>query len=155
MNIYLAGPDVFRPGAQAWATEARALCRQFGFEALTPPDHQETTPRTICEANLELIRKAQTVVANLHPFRGAEPDSGTVLELGYGLALGKKAWGYVPSAETVLERVRRLQGHAIDGEESDPVDSGGWAIENLGLPLNLMIALSVNLVAGDLRACIA
>jgi hypothetical protein len=80
MKIYLAGPDVFRPDAESWANSARELCRQYGFEALTPLDHCETEPRKICEGNLELIRKAQMVVANLNPFRGAEPDSGTAFE---------------------------------------------------------------------------
>jgi len=98
MKIYLAGPDIFRPDSESWASAARDLCRQYGFEALTPLDHGETGPRQICEANLELIRKAQMVVANLNPFRGAEPYSGTVFELGYGMALGKKPGATLPAA---------------------------------------------------------
>ena len=113
MKIYLAGPDVFRPDAMAWANSARALCHQYGFEALTPLDHHETEPRKICECNLALIRKAQMVVANLNPFRGTEPDSGTVFELGYGFALGTKVWGYVSSSESLLERVSRFENQVV------------------------------------------
>lgn len=87
-------------------SNARELCRQHGFEALTPsPDHGETEPRKILNGNLELIRKAQIVVANLNPFRGFEPDSGIAFELGYALALGKKLWGYIDSNEPLLERI--------------------------------------------------
>ena len=155
MKIYLAGPDVFRPDAESWANSARELCRQYGFEALTPLDHCETEPRKICEGNLELIRKAQMVVANLNPFRGAEPDSGTVFELGYGFALGKKVWGYVASSESLLERVSRLDGQTVHEGATHPTDAQGQMIENFGLPLNLMLAMSAHIVTGDLAACIA
>ncbi len=155
MKIYLAGPDVFRPDAESWANSARELCRQHGFEALTPLDHRETEPRQICEANCELIRKAQMIVANLNPFRGAEPDSGTVFELGCGFALGKKVWGYVTSGETLLERVSRLDGQVIIDGASHPIDGNGLMIENFGLPLNLMLAMSAHIVTGDLATCIA
>ncbi|MCK9389197.1 MAG: nucleoside 2-deoxyribosyltransferase [Sulfuritalea sp.] len=155
MKIYLAGPDVFRPDVEAWANSARELCRQYGFEALTPLDHCETEPRQICEGNLELIRKAQMVVANLNPFRGAEPDSGTVFELGYGFALGKKVWGYVASGESLLERVSRLVGQTVVDGEPHPTDAQGLLIENFGLPLNLMLAMSTQIITGDLAACVA
>jgi len=107
------------------------------------------------EGNLELIRKAQMVVANLNPFRGAEPDSGTVFELGYGMALGKKHWGYVASGETLLERVSRLDGKAMIEGEPHPTDAQDLVIENYGLPLNLMLAMPIHLIEGDLAACIA
>ncbi len=155
MKLYLAGPDIFRPDAQDWFANARELCRQHGFEALTPLDHGETEPRKICEGNLELIRKAQMVVANLNPFRGAEPDSGTVFELGYGFALGKKVWGYVASGESLLERVSRLGGQAGNSGAPLPTDAQGLMIENFGLPLNLMLAMSAHIVTGDLATCIA
>ena len=89
MKIYLAGPDVFRPDVMAWAESAREICRRYGYEALLPIDHGETLPEKIFQANIDLISKAQIVVANLDPFRGPEPDSGTAFELGYALALGK------------------------------------------------------------------
>lgn len=155
MKIYLAGPDIFRPDAKSWANTAKELCHQHGFEALTPFDHGETEPRKICEGNLDLIRKAQIVVANLNPFRGAEPDSGTVFELGYALALGKKLWGHVASSETLLERVSRLDGRAVADGENLPTDAHGILIENFGLPLNLMLTMSVQIVEGDLAACVA
>ncbi len=151
MKIYLAGPDIFRPDAHEWSVNARDLCRQHGFEALTPFDHGETEPNRIYEGNLELIRKAQIVVANLNPFRGCEPDSGTAFELGYALALGKKLWAYIDSARPMLERIRRSEALSADAKH----DNQGMAIEDFGRPLNLMLALSTHLVEGDLAACIA
>ena len=151
MKIYLAGPDIFRPDVEDWIAHARETCRRHGFEALTPLDHGETEPKAILEGNLDLIRKAQIVVANLNPFRGLEPDSGTAFEMGYALALGKKLWGYIDSNEPLLERIRRIEGHPSDSQR----DHDGMAIEDFGLPVNLMLAVSTHLVEGDLATCIA
>ncbi|MBS4099052.1 MAG: nucleoside 2-deoxyribosyltransferase [Sulfuricella sp.] len=155
MKIYLAGPDVFRPDVAIWANSARELCRRHGFEALIPIDHEETTAERIFQANIDLIRKAQIVVANLDPFRGAEPDSGTAFELGYGLALGKKIWGYVTRLDTVTKRVELAEGlgePALHGERQ--IDRRGMFIENFGLPCNLMLAVPANVVEGGLEACL-
>jgi len=131
MKIYFAGPDVFRPDVLQWAESAREICRRYGYEPMTPIDHGETEAPGIFLANLDLIRKAQIVVANLNPFRGVEPDSGTCFELGYALAMDKKVCGYVERRETLLERVNRIEG----AEPGRTHDNQGMAIENFGLPL--------------------
>ncbi len=156
MKIYLAGPDVFRPDAEQWAGQARELCRRYGFEPLTPMDPPATgNPSEIYQANISLIRKAQIVVANLNPFRGAEPDSGTCFELGYAGGLGKKLFGYVSSGETVVERVRRIEGQESPLLQSGhPIDRNGHAIEDFQLSHNLMLAMSVQIVVGGLEDCL-
>lgn len=105
MKIYIAGPDVFRPDALTWAEEARALLSRSGHEALTPLDNEETTAEGIFRANLELISRADAVVANLNPFRGAEPDSGTCFEVGCGIALGKRVIGYLKDTRTQVDKL--------------------------------------------------
>lgn len=150
MKLYLAGPDVFRPDALAWAESARDLCRRHGYEALTPIDHGETTPERIFQANLDLIRKSQIVVANLNPFRGSEPDSGTCFEIGYALALEKKVCGYIERIETLQARVNRLEG----ADPNRTHDNQGMAIEDFGLPVNLMLAVPAPIVTGGLEDCL-
>lgn len=150
MKIYLAGPDVFRPDAETWADEARRLCRECGHQALVPLDGVETTAPGIYHANIELIRSADAVVANLNPFRGCEPDSGTCVEVGFALALDKPVIGYLARAETTVERVDRVQGVAPESRTGRAVDSAGLHIEDFGLPLNLMLAVPVRLVIGGL-----
>ncbi|MDP1605336.1 MAG: nucleoside 2-deoxyribosyltransferase [Rhodocyclaceae bacterium] len=150
MKIYLAGPDVFRPDVLSWAELARETCRRYGYEALIPIDHGETEAPRIFQANLDLIRKAQIVVANLNPFRGVEPDSGTCFELGYALALDKKVFGYVERMETLQARVNRIEG----GDPARTHDNLGMAIENFGLPLNLMLAVPAMIVEGGLEDCL-
>jgi nucleoside 2-deoxyribosyltransferase len=155
MKIYLAGPDVFRPDVVEWAASARALCRRYGFDPLLPTDHGETTAEKIIEANIAMIRKAQIVAANLDPFRGAEPDSGTAFELGYAHALGKRICGYVTRLDTVLQRVHAERRCQPSADEVGPlVDVHGMHIENFQLPVNLMLAIPTQIVEGGLEACL-
>ena len=157
MKVYLAGPDIFRPDVAAWAEAARETCRSFGFEPLLPIDHGETTPEKIYLANLDLIRKAQVVVANLDPFRGAEPDSGTSFEIGYAVALGKKVCGYVTRLDTNAQRVHQFENkqQQAPAPDADPrVDHHGYLVENFGLPCNLMLGMSGQIVEGDLAMCL-
>lgn len=156
MKIYLAGPDVFRADVESWAGTAREICRRYGFEPLLPIDHDETAPDRIYQVNIDMIRKAQIVVANLDPFRGPEPDSGTVFELGYAHALGKKICGYVTCLDTVAQRVAIAEGRCDSQSSSGGrlTDCNGMLIENFNLPCNLMLAVPTHIVEGGLEACL-
>ena len=151
MKLYLAGPDVFRPDAEAWADEARRLCAAVGHTALVPLDNVETTAPGIYDANIALIRLADAVIANLNPFRGCEPDSGTCVEVGFALALGKPVIGYLASHETTTSRIARISGGPLEIRDGRPVDRDGLYVEDFGLPLNLMLAVPARVVVGTLR----
>ena len=150
MKLYLAGPDVFRPDVEAWAESARELCASHGHEALLPLDGVETTPAGIYHANVALIHSADAVLANMNPFRGSEPDSGTCFEVGFALALGKPVIGYIESDETIVERVARKAGGSLARRNGRPVDRDGWVIEDFGAPLNLMLSVPATVVVGGL-----
>lgn len=155
MKLYLAGPDVFRPDAVDWAEKARVLCAVRGHEALIPLDGIETTAVGIYHANIAQIRAADAVLARLDPFRGCEPDSGTCVEVGFALALGKPVIGYLESGETTVERVARIAGGVSENDAKKAVDRNGLLIEDFGLPLNLMLAVPVRVVYGGLPAALA
>lgn len=155
MKLYLAGPDVFRPDAMAWAEAARQLCARFGHTALVPLDGVETTAPGIYYANIELIRSADAVLANLNPFRGCEPDSGTCVEVGFALALGKPVIGYLAEAENTVGRVARIEGGGLENRDGRPVDRQGLHVEDFGLPLNLMLAVPARIVVGGLAEALA
>ena len=144
MRIYLAGPDVFRPDAERWAASVRAQCQAAGHQALLPLDQQAETAAAICANNLRLVAAADCVVANLNPFRGAEPDSGTCVEVGYALALGKRVVRYATDLRPLRERL------AVPDAAGRCCDAEGWQVEDFGLPLNLMLAVPLRLAQGGL-----
>lgn len=153
--IYLAGFHVFRPDAVEEGRRMRESCRRYGFEGLFPLDKENydnlgkrDTAAMIFHANEGLIREAEIVMANLNPFRGTEPDSGTVFECGLGFALGKKLYGYLSDGRRLNERL----GEAIDADTKLYTD--GMYVENFDLPLNLMLAVPMDIVIGSLEECL-
>ena len=150
MKLYIAGPDVFRPDALQWADQVRALCGVAGHQALIPLDGGQTTAVGIYRNNLRLIGEADALLANLNPFRGVEPDSGTCVEIGYALALGKPVIGY---ADTLVPLRDRLP--AVDaGADGRCRDAAGWAVEDFGLSLNLMLSVPVRVEQGGIEAAL-
>lgn len=154
LKIYLAGPDVFRPDAFAQGERLKALCAEFGLQGLYPLDHSvpddianpSEQALWIYQANLNLIADADAVLANLNPFRGAEPDSGTAFELGYAAAMGKPLYGYIEEGGNCAQR---LPCEWL-GEEPGR-DREGNQIESFGLPLNLMLGVPVRIAVGGAR----
>lgn len=150
MKLYLAGPDVFRPDSLNWAEHVRGLCRAEGHQALIPLDGKQTSAVGIYRSNLGLIGAADVVLANLNPFRGTEPDSGTCVEIGYALALGKPVIGYADALVPLRDRV-----HAV-GPDADGLyrDAAGWVVEDFGLTLNLMLSVPVRMEEGGIEAAL-
>ena len=87
---------------------------------------------------------ADAIIANLTPFRGPGADAGTVYELGYMAGRGKFCLAYSNDPAVYADRVARYfqvtrsaQGHLIDGD--------GLAVEDFGLPDNLMMIHTLDL----------
>ncbi len=132
-KVYLAGWEVFRPDAVEIGDKLKKLCASYGFEGLYPLDNECDNSKEIFMGNLELIKKADYVIANVNAFRGYEPDSGTAFEIGYAAALGKTIVTYLEEKRPMIEWVK---------------DKNGYSIENFGYPVNLMIAESTTVVNG-------
>lgn len=160
-QIYLAGFDVFRPDAVAYGQRLKAMCLGYGFVGRYPLDNAApkglsgvSLAQWICQANLGLIRQADAVMANLNPFRGAEPDSGTVFEVGYAVALGKPVWVYTGQEHPLVQQVAVDSGLEPASGQTDFVDAQGYLVEDFGLNLNLMIACSTQVVVGTAQDCL-
>lgn len=150
MRVYIAGHDIFRTDASIWAESVRDLLARHGHQALIPLDSDEVTARGIYQANIRMILSANAVLANLNPFRGDEPDSGTCFEVGYAIAQGLPVIGYLSDGRRQIDKV----GDG-DGDAEKPLDANGQLIENFGLPLNLMLAIPCRIVVGGLSAAVA
>lgn len=147
LSIYLAGPEVFLLDAATIGQSKKTLCKSYGFTGLFPFDNEITKPPdgmrisgAIFAANVDLMRSADMVVANLSPFRGPSADPGTVFEVGFMAGLGKPTYGYSNVSATFLEKVRAFDNHVIlDPDRQAWVDSAGMSVENFELRDNLMI----------------
>lgn len=151
-RVYVAGPDVFRPDAAEHLRKLAAACEALGMEALVPPDGAdpegrvisgEARARRIYEANTQMLRSADGVIANLQCFRGQEPDSGTVFEVGFAIALQLPVVAYGVPEASYAERVQSALDcrRGEDGVLRENADA--TVVEDFGLRLNLMLGCSV------------
>lgn len=141
LKIYIAGPDVFSNDAVEIGKKYKALCENQGFEGLYPLDNVCSTSKEIAEGNFGLIDKCDVIIANMNPFRGKEPDSGTCCEVGYAIAKGKRVICYMSDTRSMVEKY-------------GTVDENGMNVENFGLPLNLMIAEKADIIKGDFEMAV-
>jgi nucleoside 2-deoxyribosyltransferase len=155
-KIYLAGPDVFEPEAISVGEQLKKLAANYGFIGLFPLDNIISTHGTphevataIRAANIKLIQSADIIMANLNPFRGLEPDSGTVFEIGFATALGKQVYAYAADCREMIVRIREAQQLAANATRC----RDGKIIEDFQLSHNLMMIDQV--VARDAEACLA
>ncbi|MBM9578862.1 nucleoside 2-deoxyribosyltransferase [Leptospira sp. 201903070] len=150
-TIYLAGPEVFLPEAGSILQDKKSLCLSRGFLALSPfdsaiPDNVEKNQdlaRRIFYGNLDLIRRADIVLANCNPFRGPLVDDGTSFEIGYAYSLGKKIYGFAKSLPPLPENVKgriRTFPHSSGYE----IDEEGYLLnEDFGNSINLMLQYAI------------
>lgn len=142
----------------AYGERLKALCARYGFHGMYPLDKAGPADLSgpelaawIYRANIGLIGQADGVIANLNPFRGAEPDSGTAFEVGYAIALGKPVWAYTSVDRSIVEQV----AVAKTGDGLSHIDAQGYTVEDFGMSLNLMLACSATVVVGNAEACLA
>lgn len=154
-KVYLAGFDVFRSDAASYGQWLKTLCARHGFAGLYPLDNaapQQLNGTALADwiyrANIALIEQADCVMANLNPFRGLEPDSGTVFEVGYAVAKGKPVWVYTEQTQALVAQA------GVQAQDGRVVDAQGYTVEDFGMNLNLMIACSTQIVQGDALACL-
>lgn len=148
-TVYLAGPDVFRVDWETWSNNAKIEARKNQIRLLTPSDNEshDCTAKGIVDSNLRLIDQSDIVIANLNPFRGNEPDSGTVFEIAYAYANKKTVIGYIESEESQITRLEKA-GLLANGT----IDAQGYAVEDFNKPLNIMITETIDvLVIGNVE----
>ena len=152
LKIYIAGPDVFELDAKAIGKKYISMCADYGFIGLYPLDNEikVDNPHNMAEdiyyANKKMIDSCDIVIANLIPFRGKEPDAGTVWELGYAVALGKQVYAYMSDTKSYL---CRFKADEMSSFNEFTLDNDKRIIEDFELPVNLMIACSVKIIKGD------
>ncbi|MDR1314773.1 MAG: nucleoside 2-deoxyribosyltransferase [Deltaproteobacteria bacterium] len=152
MKIYFAGPDIFRQDYATVVAEIRSLCASRGIVPLVPEDCGLKDARAIYQKNVDMIREADGVIANLDPFRGPiEPDSGTVYEVGFARALGK--WVIARLSDLRPYRAK-LAGTPLAPPAGCAVSPDGTTVEDFGLPLNLMPYFGSDLIVFSLEEAV-
>lgn len=155
MKVYIAGFDVFLVNHEKHFEDIKIICKKYNVEPLIPTDKnipsdlktKEEISKFIFKSNIEMINSCDGILANLNSFRGSEPDSGTVFEVGYGYGIGKKIVGYTSSTDLY----RTVTSNGYQNNDLLYISNGRFGrfnIEDFGLPLNLMLSCSIEIVSG-------
>jgi nucleoside 2-deoxyribosyltransferase len=162
-RVYLAGPDVFFRDSEAIFQRLVAFCYTLGLQGVPPSDGgiaadlrlgDEERAQRIYDGNVRLIREADGVIANLVPFRGHEPDSGTVFEVGFATALGKPVVAYGVAPGSYADRVCVSVDCDTGADGVIRERASGVMVEGLGQRLNLMLTRSTE-IAESAEAALA
>lgn len=139
--------------------KAVAYAKKLGLTPLSPFDavpashvkNDKNMAKKIYIGNIGLIDDCDVVVANLSSFRGSEPDSGTVFEIGYAIAKGKKVIAFIEQESQYHEKVSAVTRVFMDGQGGCRDEQQRW-VEDMGLSFNLMLACSVDqIVIGSIE----
>ena len=151
-KAYLAGTEIFYPNTLETQEKYHKLCEKYGIIGYYPSDpppvdefkdyvakddspHEMELQCFIHDANH--IRRSDIIIANLNPYRGEEPDSGTAVECGIAYGLGLRCFAFLDDARP---RVERFKGVKKTREDGTVTDKDGRSIEDFNRPLNLMFS---------------
>jgi nucleoside 2-deoxyribosyltransferase len=148
-SLYIGGPDIALPDADAVLGKKRKLCANKGFVPVLPSDSvlvetevSEAMAREIYADRVQRLRLADAAILNLTPWRGPHSNVGTAFEAGFMAALGKPVFAYM-NVETEDDAELRARIEIDMGVELDRKgvwrDGYGGEIEDFGLPEDLML----------------
>lgn len=156
-GIYIAGPECFYTYGYDALAAMRKRAESLGFGVTLPnddpldldnPDLRKRADSIF--ANLKKIMHDTTaVVADLEAYRGAEPDAGTVYELGMAYAKGARCYGYTRDKRSLRTK---NQASRIDGTKI--LDERGKEMPYADLPFSPCIIGSTKIVEGDFDDCL-
>lgn len=128
-KVYIAGPAVFHADhGAAYFDTVRALLKEHGVIPMVPIDKVVVGALNIRNANIDMIKESDAIIADLSPFRSNEPDVGTCFEVGAGIALGKVVLTFTSDTRSMVAKY------------GSKTDKDGQSIEDFDLPFNLMLA---------------
>lgn len=155
--LYIAGPECFYTYGYDALGAMKARAEALGFSVTLPnsdpldmenPDLRKRADSIF--ANLKKVMLDTTaIVADLEAYRGAEPDSGTVYELGMAYAKGAKCYGYTRDKRSFATKNpnTRIQGGKVTDEFGNHPFYGQ-------LPFAPTIIGSTKVVEGNFEDCL-
>ena len=155
--IYIAGPECFYTYGYDALAAMRRRAEAMGFSVTLPnddpldldnPDLQKRAD-SIFDNLKTIMRRTTAVVADLEAYRGAEPDAGTVYELGMAWAKGARCYGYTRDKRTL-----QTKNQGVRQSERGLLDEKGRLMAYPELPFSPCIIGSTKIVEGDFDDCL-
>ena len=139
--VYLADFEMFLPTCDETVKYWKKTCDKYGLIGLFPGEGDPVLPgdnfwQRVFDHDFNHMMHCDMCIAQLDDWRGHEPDSGTLWELGWFVALDMPSYGFYGGAKTMIER-------KIERTEEDGIyyDKEGYAIEDKGYAFDNILHL--------------
>lgn len=155
--IYIAGPECFYTGGTEMLASMRKRAESLGFGVTLPNDHPldmssenlQDHAKSIFEDLKEDMLHTTAIIADLEAYRGSEPDSGTIYEIGMAYAKGAKCYGYTRDKRPLAWKDQKYV--LKDGKV---YDEHGKEAPYKELPFSPCVVGSTKIVEGDFDDCL-
>ena len=156
-SLYIAGPECFyNRGYSLWYSQ-KQLAEYYGFNVALPTStNYKLDSKDLRENAQEIFRdlidqveKTTTIIADLEFFRGCEPDSGTIFEIGWIYSKGGKCYGYTRDIRNMVVKNQKAKL-----KDNKVVDGGEKLHPYYNLPFCPSLCASTKLVEGNFESCL-
>jgi len=155
--IYIAGPECFYTHGPDMLAAMRKRAESLGFKVALPndnpldmgnKDYQKRADSIF--ADLErAIDNSTVIISDLEAYRGAEPDSGTIYEIGMAYARGIRSYGYTRDKRSLATKNQQAVLN-----EGIVYDERGNVMPYANLPFSPTIIGSTKIIEGDFDDCL-
>ena len=113
-RLYLAGPECFYTNGYTLWDAMRRKAEYNGFGVTMPSDNQldMSSPdlrdhaKAIFQNCANCMNESTAILVDLENFRGAEPDGGSIYELGMAYARGMRCYAYTRDKRALTWKVQ-------------------------------------------------
>lgn len=156
--IYIAGPECFYSDGNAQLEAMRRLAEAHGHTVTLPNDtkldldHADLRENadTIFRNCAESMNASTAIICDLEFYRGAEPDGGSVFELGMAAARGIRCYGY-----TRDKRAMHWKYQGADLRSGTLYDRKQRSLPYAQFPFSPNLMGAVKIVEGDFARCLS
>jgi nucleoside 2-deoxyribosyltransferase len=150
--IYIAGPECFFENGNEILSYMRILSESYGHIVSLPNDdplkmdHQDLrlNAHEIFQNLKQKMNETTLLICDLDPFRGAEPDSGSIYEIGMAYARNLKIFGYTKDKRTLVWKDQKLTGN-----DAVVLDENGKRHPYYFLPFSPLVMASTEIIEGN------
>jgi len=139
--VYLADFEMFLPTCEETVRYWKKTCDRYGLIGLFPGEGDPVEPgdnywQRVFQHDVNWMEYSDMCIAQLDDWRGHEPDSGTLFELGYFVAKGLPSYGFYTGGKKLIEReIPKTE------EEDGWYDENGYLIEDKGSCFDNILSL--------------
>lgn len=156
-KLYLAGPECFYTNGYTLWDAMRRKAEYNGFGVTMPSDNQldMSSPdlrdhaKAIFQNCANCMNESTAILVDLENFRGAEPDGGSIYELGMAYARGMRCYAYTRDKRALTWKVQgaHLNNGVVCGPNNSPLPYAE-------LPFAPAIVGACKVIDGDFDDCL-